>query len=188
MKKVIASAILASIFSVSAMAATQGGFVVGDKTIQSTGTVDVTLSIKNYVQINRLNDIALGDYASGDGDKVGNESFCVRTNADTFSLNISSSAASGFELQDDFATYPNIPYTLEYAKVDSSGVVGTYAPVTSGTDITGINELRKTPDCIIGGSPKDNIALKLTVAEAGLLATASPSDYSDVITLIASPE
>lgn len=184
--KIIAASI--SIIALNSFAATQGSFVTGDKSIKSTGTLNVNLSVKNYVQLNRLEDIDLGSYGSGEGDKVANESFCVRTNADSFSLNIASNAGTGFELQDDNSLYANLPYTLEYATVDSSGTVGTYTSVSNATDISGISETRKLPDCLVGGTPVDNIALRLTVAEAGLLATASPSDYSDIITLIASPE
>ena len=176
----------------SAFAATQGSLGTGGGSggASSTGNLDITLTVNSFIQVNRLDNIALGTYA-GSGDSQGSEQFCVRSNASTFSIRFddyNNGTASQFELAEDGAGVTTIPYDLEMATVDTSGVVGTYNSVSYNTDITGVSERRVLANCDVSGTNRDNISIRVTVPEVGGLADAVASTYTGYLGVTVAPE
>lgn len=188
--------IAAVVLSTGLIAANDGQLVHGDKTITSTGDFDVTLKVKNAIQVNRLNDINLADFESGITTGLsGVEQFCVFTNAESFSLTLSGGQAAGFELVEENDPSLSIPYSVELATQDTSLNASAYQAVTHNQQISGITEVRNRRDCSVinPGSGTgtntniDNMIVKVSVADNDAL-DAVPGNYKDTITVVASPE
>lgn len=183
------TAVLSTAFiSTFAMSATNpANPTVGtDNTITSTGTLDIFLTINNVIQISDLDDINLGNYdPTMGGNTQGSDLFCVYSNTPSFTIRASSASGTGaYELQDSGANgYDNIPYSLEYAAVDETGTVDTYATLNHGADVS-ILERRTTTDCSGDGN---NISVRATIEETDI-SSSFASDYTDTVTFVASPE
>lgn len=138
------------------------------------------------VKVSGLDDIDLGsyDYLSV-GDATGSDSFCVFANTPSFTVKASSNAGTGaFELQEaDGNGYANIPYTVTYASIDPAGTVSASTSLPHNTAVS-ITEPRSTLNCTTDG---DNVQFDVTVAQADLVASYA-ANYSDTVTVVASPE
>ena len=193
MKKLISGiALLTSLITTNLYSAEQGNLVYGDKTISSSGNLDITLQIAHAIQINKLNDINLGNFRSAiDTDKIGNDNFCVFSNSESFSLNFLGKNTNGFELQELNNNNLNIPYQVELATINESGVKSSYRTVAHNAPITNITETRNDLNCEsttnenLSFSP--NLDIKIKVNERNML-DAIPGTYRDTITIIVSPE
>lgn len=189
--------IAATLLSTGLIAAEDGAIDRGfDNSISSTGKFDVKLKVKHAIQVNRLNDIDLGEFSSGDTTDVsGVEQFCVFTNSASFNLTISGEQSAGFEMVEENDSSLTIPYTVELATQDTSLNATAYQNVTSNQTISGINEVRNRRDCSVinpssgtgTNTNVDNMIVKVSVADNDAL-DAIPGSYKDTITIVASPE
>ena len=196
MKKLnkVLTIVAATVISTSAFAAQQGQLVHGDKNITSTGKFDVTLGVKNAIQINDLQDLNLGDFENGNA--VGNigtasQDFCVFTNASSFSLNVAG-GANGFVMSEETDSSLQIDYAVDIATKDVNGNSTAFQSVAHNQTLTGITETRNRVNCNVvnGSNPAarlNNMVIQVSVTEAEML-DAVPGSYKDTITLIASPE
>ena len=194
MKKLKLVAIMAAtMVSGSILAANDGALVHGDNTsITSEGDLNVLLDIDYVIQVNKLEDINLGDFKSGlESDKIGQNAFCVFTNAPSFSITFLGNNTSGFELQEDSNSALKIGYSVEMATIDTNDTRSSYQNVTHNVPFTNINETRNRRNCDMttnaGIEFLPNLELKVTVDELAML-DAIPGSYKDTITVLASPE
>lgn len=185
-KKILAVAVLAVSGSAFAAVNPANPTVGIDNTIESTGSFDIFLRINHMVKVSGLDDIDLGSYDFASvGDAQGSDSFCVFANTPSFTVKASSAAGTGaFELQDaDGNGYANIPYSVTYATLDNTGTAGPSAPLAHDTTVS-VSETRQTLNCTSNG---DNLQFNVTVAQNDIVG-AFASNYSDTVTVVASPE
>ncbi len=192
MNKILKGIAITIIFLIntSIFSAEQGSLVYGDKSISSSGNLDITLEIAHAIQINKLNDINLGTFKSAiDQDKIGKDKFCVFSNTDSFSLKFSGANGNNFKLRERENSNLNIDYNVELAIVSKNGVISGYSEVENNTLVTNIVETRNELNCVseTTGEFQPNLELKVTVSEKNML-DSLPGNYKDTITIIASPE
>jgi hypothetical protein len=193
MNKLIKSLIiLASLTANNLYAAEQGSLVYGDKSINSSGNLNISLEIAHAIQINKLNDINLGSFRSAiDSDKVGNDNFCVFSNTESFSLSFLGENSEGFNLNESSNSNMKIPYQVEIATINTSGIKSSYNRINHNTTLNNIIETRTDLNCESVNSGnlgfKPNLDIKIKVKENNML-DAIPGNYKDTITIIASPE
>jgi hypothetical protein len=170
--KVLAVAAVASFAASNAFAATPGTLGA-----TSQGTLNITLTIDELVQISALDDIALPNYTGG-ADITGGGDLCVYSNIGGYQITATGNGAnSAFHLIGAGAT---IPYTVEWA--DSAGALSG-EPMTSGTALINQSGTFTTPNC--GGL--DNARVMVTVSSTDL-AAAPAQDYAGVLTLLVAPQ
>ena len=105
--KALAVAALATVAASNAFAATQGTLGA-----TSQGSLDITLTIDQLVQISALNDIALGNYTGG-ANMTGVDDLCVYSNIGGYQITATGDGTgSAFHLIGAGAT---IPYAVEWA-------------------------------------------------------------------------
>lgn len=168
-------------------AATQGELDRGDCNLSSTGSVDINIQIAHAIQVNNLDDINLGQFNSGiDTNKSGSDSFCVFSNASKFSLTLSSENNSNgaFRMK---GGNQFIPYTLSMDTLNKNGSAATTKTITSGIKNSNLVQVRNTFNCMESNSYLPNVKINVNVSEESM-SNVLPNNYSDVITIIASPE
>ncbi len=157
--------------SLLAAAGTTYGATQGSLGAESTGSLDVTVTIEERVQISGLNDIALGTY-SGAGDLSGSDDFCVYRNGTGFyTLEVGSQnpATSGaFRLTNGTAF---IPYSVS--------VNGT--SLLHGENVEGTGHASSVT---CGSSTNASLAVEVLASD---LQAAPSGAYADTITLVVSP-
>ncbi len=196
MKKLtkISALVAATILSGSAFAATQGALVHGtDTSITSEGSLDVLLNIDYVIQVNKLDDINLGTFRSGiTNDLVGQDEFCVFTNAPSFSVVFAGGNTAGFELEEESDSSLRIPYGVEMATIDENDARSAFSNVNHNVPFVNINETRNRRNCEMSNTSGGveylpNLELKVTVDDIAMM-DAIPGSYKDTITVVASPE
>ncbi len=162
---------LAAGLSGTAFAATQGA--VG---FNSTGTLDISLTVNDEVRISNLTDINLGVF--GGADAVGTSSACVyRNGTGNYQITATGDGAAGaFTLTDGTNT---VAYSVSYD--DGSGAQGATSGVTLA-GLTGADAASNT--CAVTG---DNATVQVTVAAADA-ATLPAATYAGTLTLVVAPE
>jgi hypothetical protein len=171
--KALAVAAVATFAASNAFAATQGTLGA-----TSTGSLNITLTIDQLVQISALNDIALGNYTGG-ADKTGGDDLCVYSNIGGYQITATGNGAgSAFRLLGAGAA--SIPYTVQWA--DAAGATSG-DPMTSGTVLTNQSGTFSTPDC--GGG---NNARVIVTVNSTDLAAAPAQAYTGVLTLLVAPQ
>ena len=171
--KALAVAAVATFAASNAFAATQGTLGA-----TSTGSLDITLTIDQLVQISALNDIALGNYTGGGANMTGIDDLCVYSNIGGYQITATGNGAgSAFRLIGAGAT---IPYAVEWA--DSAGAQSG-DPMTSGTVLTNQSGTFTTPNCSGG----NNARVRVTVNSTDL-AAAPAQAYTGVLTLVVAPQ
>lgn len=164
-------AILLAAASGVAHAATQG--TLGST---STGSLGITLTIPNLVQITGINDIALGTWSGGA--MSGSDNVCVFSTTRAYRITANGSGTAGaFTL---VAGANTIPYTVEWDDV-SGATTGT--ALTSGTALTGQATAATSATC--GGGTNATVIVR--VAEAALTAVPAGA-YTGTLTLVITPE
>lgn len=168
-------------------AATQGVLDRGDCNLNSTGSVDINIQVAHSIQVNNLDDINLGQFNSGiDTNKSGGDSFCVFSNTQKFALILSSENNSNGSFRMKGGNQ-FIPYTLSMDTLNKNGSVATTRVVTSGVKNSNIVQVRNTFNCVESNVFVPNVKINVNVADTAML-DVLPNNYSDVITVIASPE
>jgi hypothetical protein len=186
MKKKILAIAAATLMSNAAMASSQGNLEVGGT--PSSGNLDITLTVNKFIQVTGLDDIDLGSY-SGAAVTSQSDSFCVRSNAATFSLTMgdyANGAATGFELNEDGVGTDTIDYTVELSTVDTLSAVTSLGNAVFNTANTGISEQRALSAC----SGNDNVQVSVSVLETGVngLAAATAGGYTGHLGILVAPE
>ena len=153
----------------SGFAATQGatGF-------NSTGDLDITLTVSDEVRINNLTDIPL---AFSGADVSNTSEACIyRNSAATYQITATGDgAANAFTLTNGSDT---VNYSVRYD--DGTGFVG----MTSGTPLAQTNAESVNDSCVTAGS--NNATIEVTVLAAD--ATSLPADsYTGTLTLLVAP-
>ena len=160
----------------SVYAATQGSLGA-----TSTGTLNITATVNNLVQITNLNDIDLGTF-TGTGNLTGNDTLCIyRNGSGTYQITATGSGTgSAFTVTDGSNT---LPYTVDY----TSDLLGTPTTTTmsTGSALTGQAGVDSASTTCAGGG--DNAQVDITISNADL--TSAPAGaYSGTLTLVVAPE
>lgn len=171
----------------SLYAAEQGGLIYGDKSINSSGNLNIQLRISDFIQVNNLNDIDLGKF-NFNNNKSGNDDFCVFSNSDSFSLTLYGSNNS-FELSSKSNSNLKIDYNVNLSTLNTYGNTTSKFKVYAGRKIKNIEEKRNSLNCYnqYTGKFEPNLNLEVIVDKNNML-DAIPDNYKDIITIIASPE
>ncbi len=168
-------------------AATQGVLDRGSCNLSSTGSVDINIQVAHSIQVNNLDDINLGQFNSGiDTNKTGSDSFCVFSNTSKFSLILSSENNNNGSFRMKGGSQ-FIPYTLSMETLNKNGTVSTTKNIVSGVKNSSIAQSRNTFNCVESNVFLPNVKINVNVADTAML-DVIPNNYSDVITVIASPE
>jgi hypothetical protein len=156
---------------ISAMAATDGS--VG---VNSTGTVDISLSVNDEVRISNLSDINLGVF--GGADAIGSTDACVyRNGTGAYRITAAGSGAGGaFSLTDGTNT---VAYSVAFD--DGTGAIGMGAS-TPMIGRTGADPASAT--CATTGN---NATVTTTVAAVDA-ASLPAGTYTGTLTLLVAPE
>jgi hypothetical protein len=171
--KALAVAALAAFVANNAFAATQGTLGA-----TSQGTLNITLTINNLVQISALDDIALGAY-TGVANMTGVDDLCVYSNTGAYRITATGNGVgSAFHLIGPATAA--VPYTVEWA--DAAGA-GTGDLLTTNTPLAGQSGTITTPNCNGG-----NNARVLVTVNSTDLAPAPAGSYAGVLTLVVAPE
>lgn len=177
--KVLHSCLLSSamVASSAALASTQG--TAGPT---STGTVSISASVPNRVQITGLNDVT---FANQDpmADALSAQDVCVWSNSPTRGYRITatgSGASNAFRLANGVG---DVPYIVEWA--DSAGQ-STGSPLTAGTALAGLTSVATNPTCSAGASSSASLVVKIPAVDLQTMQAAS--NYTGVLTLLVAPE
>ena len=176
----------------SAMAANQGALGTGAGA-NSSGDLNITLTVDTFIQVSGLDDIALGTY-SGIPLTTAEESFCVRTNSSGYKITFSDAigTAPEFALEEDGAGTATIPFDLTYVPIDTSANELTPIGVaTNGGQSGVISEVRKFDQCDDDGvAPivsQDNIKISVDLDEADLV-NAPAGSYTGLLSIVVTAE
>lgn len=164
----------------SALATTGAAIAATDGTLglTSTGTVNITVSTGDQIQISGMVDI-VGGHVVG-SDFVGTTPVCIYKNGadNTFRINADSNfAGGGFNLADGGGANP-VAYTVNY--FDGAG--NTTAMVEN-TDVAVDNANDQATDCSSGNAAQ---TFTITAADAALQAVPAGT-YTDTLTILVTP-
>lgn len=171
------AALLALAAGSAANAATQGSLGT-----TSTGTVAVSVSVPNRVQISGLTDVAFTNQdpsvAASNAQNV-----CVWSNTSTRGYNVtaSGSGSSGaFTLANASLT---VPYSVAWA--GTSGASSGTA-LASGSALTGLTSTATNATCSAGAASTASLIVK--VASSDLQSMQASTSYTGTLTLVVAPE
>ena len=161
----------------SAEAATQGS--LGST---STGTLAVSVSVPNRVQLTGLTDIA---FTNQDPSVAASsaENLCVWSNSSTRGYNVDatgSGAGGAFTLANASLT---VPYSAQWAA--SSGAASGTA-LTAGTALTGLTSTATNATCSAGAASTASLIVK--IAASDLQSMQAATSYTGTLTLVVAPE
>ena len=173
----MAAALLTLAAGSAANAATQGSLGT-----TSTGTVGVSVSVPNRVQISGLTDVAFinqdPSVAASNAQNV-----CVWSNTSTRGYNVTASGsgtAGAFTLANASLT---VPYSVEWA--GSSGASSGTA-LASGTALTGLTSTATNATCSAGAASTASLIVK--IASSNLQSMQASTSYTGTLTLVVAPE
>lgn len=169
--------LLAGLASGTAMAATQGSLGT-----TSTGSVSISASVPNRIQLTGLNDIALTNQDPSVA-AANAQSVCVWSNTSTKGYYVTASGsgtASAFTLANGAST---VPYSVEWA--GSSGQSSGTTLVAS-TALHGLTSTATNPTCASG--PTSSASLIVRISTANLQAMQASTTYTGTLTLVVAPE
>jgi hypothetical protein len=158
-------------------AATQGTFGT-----TSTGSVTISASVPNRIQLTGLNDVTFTNQdpnvAAANAQNV-----CVWSNSATRGYYVTatgSGAASAFTLANGAAT---VPYTVEWAGT-SAQTSGT--ALSASTALHGLTSAATNPTC--GSGPTSSASLIVRMSTASLQSMQAATTYTGTLTLVVAPE
>lgn len=148
----------------------------------STGTVKVTASVPNRVELSGLTDVAFTnqDPASAASNA---QNVCVWSNTSTGGYHVTatgSGTGSAFTLANGALT---VPYSVQWA--GSTGQTSG-SPLTSGTALTGLTSTAVNPTCSAG--PATTASLIVNIAATDLQTMKASTTYTGTLTLVVAPE
>lgn len=167
---------------VAAIPGTAGAVTAdGTRGSTSTGTVDISATIPQQVQISKLTTVAFGTVdptvAASQAQNV-----CVWSNTSTKGYRITATgngAANAFTLSDGTNT---LPYSVEWA--GTSGQTSGTA-LTTGTQLSGLTSTATSPTCATGAATTASLIVKMTAAN---LSAAVANTYNGTLTLVVAPQ
>jgi len=170
--------LLALASAIPAVASTQGS--VG---ATSTGSIGLTVSVPNRVQITGLTDI---DFSSSDPmvQATNSQSNCVWSNTATKGYTITatgSGAAGAFTLASGALTPVNYSVLWSQTAAQTTGTALTAATASSGFVSTATR-----PACI--AAPSTSSSLTVQIATSELQNMASLTNYTGTLTLLVNPQ
>lgn len=171
------AAMLALACGTVADAATQGS--LGST---STGSVSVSVSVPNRVQLSGLTDVAFLNQDPSVA-ALNAQNVCVWSNTSTRGYNIDatgSGTAGAFTLASGALT---VPYAVEWA---SSSGASSGSPLTSGTALTGLTSTAANASCSAG--PATSASLIVRISTASLQSMQASTTYNGTLTLVVAPE
>ena len=176
-RRLIAGSVAVTLLHGPAVAATQGNLGA-----TSTGTVSISASVPNRVQISGLSDVSFTNQdpatAASNAQNV-----CVWSNTSTRGYNVTASgsgAASAFTLASGALT---VPYSVEWAA--STGQTSGSA-LTSGAALTGLTSTATNANCASG--PAKSASLIVKISTANLQTMQAAASYTGTLTLVVAPE
>jgi hypothetical protein len=173
----LAAAWFALASGMAADAATQGS--LGST---STGTLSVSVSVPNRVQLSGLTDVA---FTNQDPSVAASsaQNVCVWSNTNIRGYNVNatgSGTAGAFTLANAALT---VPYSVEWA--GSSGSASGTA-LAAGTALTGLTSTATNASCSSG--PSSTASLIVKIAAADLQSMQAATSYTGTLTLVVAPE
>jgi len=178
LRGVAAVASLLALASASAAdAATQGSLGT-----TSTGSVSVSVSVPNRVQLSGLADVAFTNQDPSI-QALNAQNVCVWSNSGTrgYNINASGSGAGGaFTLANGAL---NVPYSVEWAA--SSGASSGTALIP-GTAVTGLTSAASNATCSAGAASSASLIVKISAAN--LQSMQASTSYTGILTLVVAPE
>lgn len=172
---IFAAAIL---LSAPALAATQGSLGA-----TSTGSVVITASVPNRVQITGLSDISFAN-ADPSATATSAQNVCVWSNTATRGYTITGSgsgSAGAFTLAS--ANQSAIPYAVEWND-STSQTTGT--SLTSGTALAGLTSTATSPICASGATSAASLVVK--IGSSDLQKMVAGASYTGTLTLLVAPQ
>jgi hypothetical protein len=169
--------ILAALASGTASAATQGSLG-----LNSTGSVSISASIPNRIQLTGLADVAFTNQDPSVA-AANAQSVCVWSNTNTKGYYVTASgsgAASAFTLANGALT---VPYSVEWA--GTSGQTSGSALVAA-TALHGLTSTATNPTCSSG--PGSSASLIVRISSTNLQAMQAATSYTGTLTLVVAPE
>jgi hypothetical protein len=148
----------------------------------STGSVSISASVPNRVQISNLTDVS---FANQDPSTAASnaQNVCVWSNSSTKGYNITatgSGTANAFTLSNGAAA---VPYSVEWA--GSSGQSSGTA-LTAASALTGLTSTATNPTCSTG--PASSASLVVKISSASLQGMQAATTYTGTLTLVVAPE
>jgi hypothetical protein len=172
-----------SIVAMSSLnAANDGSLAVGGTGTNSSGNLDVSITVPSIIHVQNLQDFSFVQW-DGTSSPTSEKTFCVRTNtASGYTLKFDSlNASAGYVMEEQFGGSDTFGYNVEYAMRTTAPAVGSYNSVADGIDSANITtEVRTTDGCGSG----DNISMKITIPSIGL-ANVTVGDYGDTLQVTA---
>jgi hypothetical protein len=148
----------------------------------STGTVSISASVPNRVQLTGLTDVAFTNQDPAVA-AANAQSVCVWSNTSTKGYNVTatgSGTSSAFTLANGSLT---VPYSVEWAG-SSSASSGT--ALASGTALTGLASTATNPTCSTGASSTASLIVR--ISSANLQSMQAATSYTGTLTLVVAPE
>jgi hypothetical protein len=148
----------------------------------STGTVQVSVSVPNRVQISGLADVAFTNQDPSVAE-LDAQDVCVWSNTGTRGYNIKATgngASGAFTLASGGFT---VPYSVQWAA--SSGASSGTA-LTAGTALTGLTSTAASSDCSSG--PANTASLIVGITAPNLQSMRAATSYTGTLTLLVAPE
>lgn len=186
----------AMVLSIGAHAATQGNLSEDN----TSGTMFVTADVAPVISISGIDDISLGTITPGLGDNASGvhtreESFCVYSNADNFTLSFESErgySATSFGMS-GASTGDTLPYTVDLEFADTQMNLNDFGFYDIADNITGsvsygpfLYEKTYFYDtmCTSETGTEDNVRITIKIDDLEA-AFSSPDEYTDVLTITA---
>ena len=176
-QNIACAALLAGALDTGAVAATQG--TLGST---STGTVSISASVPNRIQLTGLTDVAFTNQDPSTA-ATNAQNVCVWANTSTKGYNVTatgSGSSGAFTLANGAAT---VPYSVQWA--GSSGAASGSALAT-GTALTGLISTATNPTCSAG--PASSASLIVNLSAVNLQSMQAATSYTGTLTLVVAPE
>jgi hypothetical protein len=194
-KTLLATALLGTLFSATSMAATDGAL----SPFETTGEMQVAATVQSIISITHVDDVSFGALGPGSNVFAGEtytqtENICVYTNANSFDLQISSSAGgdNGFA-SEGLGHFENLHYTLDIRRGVWEEGPATFSyydyaiDVQQNETIQGLNydtDHYNDTDCNSSTTLQENVQLAFTLNGDDLV-DATPDTYWGTVTIIA---
>jgi len=148
----------------------------------STGSVSISASVPNRIQLTGLMDVAFTNQDPSVA-AANAQSVCVWSNTSTKGYYVTASGSgtgSAFTLANGSAT---VPYSVEWAG-SSAQTSGT--ALTAATALHGLTSTATNPTCSSG--PASSASLVVRISTANLQAMQAATTYTGTLTLVVAPE
>jgi hypothetical protein len=148
----------------------------------STGSVSISASVPNRIQLTGLGDVAFTNQDPAVA-AANAQSVCVWSNMSTRGYYVTASGsgtASAFTLASGAST---VPYSVEWA--GSSGQTSGTA-LTAATALHGLTSTATSPTCSSG--PAASASLIVRISTTNLQAMQAAATYTGTLTLVVAPE